>query len=200
MHQPEYVYADPWWKKRHVGRGAVVTGLALWGVSMLHSFLRMNWWILDFVIVPIAWICFMLGFVLVVAGFVRGGTAGLLGLIVVPVMVAVTAVIGAWWWIAPRTWFSMHRALYEHALTVEIGNGYYGRLPMHLRFLTERGFASQWSDGARFFPQWTGIPDDAGGFIHSPSGSPEGRDMYGMGCTDPVSLGGDWWMCGMRSW
>lgn len=66
------MYADPWWKNRRVSRGTVVTGIALWGVSMLHSFLRLNMWILDLVIVPIAWICFVLGFVLVLTGFIRG--------------------------------------------------------------------------------------------------------------------------------
>lgn len=195
------MYADPWWKNRRVSRGTVVTGIALWGVSMLHSFLRLNMWILDLVIVPIAWICFVLGFVLVLTGFIRGGAAGLLGVVIVPVMVAVTAVIGAWWWIAPQTWFSVHRGLYEQARTVDIGDDYYGYLPVHLRFLTERGLVSKsGNDGTIFFPQWTGIPDDAGGYFYSPSGSPKGRDMYGMGCTAPVSLGDDWWMCGMRSW
>lgn len=199
MHQPEYLYAEPWRLKRGLARGTVVTGLVLWAASMVHSYLRLNLWILDFVVVPTMWICLVAGFAMVIVGFAGRGRRGLLGVFtVVPVMTLVTVVIGAWWWISPRAWFASHRALYEQALTVEIGDGYYGRLPMHLRFLTERGFASQWSDGARFFPQWTGIPDDAGGFIHSPSGSPEGRDMYGMGCSDPVSLGGDWWMCGLR--
>ncbi|MBS4104721.1 hypothetical protein, partial [Tsukamurella paurometabola] len=148
-----------------VSRGTVVTGLALWGVSMLHSYLRLNLWILDLVIVPIAWTCFVTGFALVVIGFVRGGLAGLAGLIVVPVMIAVTAMIGAWWWIAPQSWFSVHRALYERARTVDIGDDYYAYLPIHLRFLTERGLVSRsGTDGTIFFPQWTGIPDDAGGF------------------------------------
>ncbi|MGV7904612.1 hypothetical protein PJN93_32860, partial [Mycobacterium kansasii] len=77
-----------------------------------------------------------IGFVLVLTGFIRGGAAGLLGVVIVPVMVAVTAVIGAWWWIAPQTWFSVHRGLYEQARTVDIGDDYYGYLPVHLRFLT----------------------------------------------------------------
>ncbi|MBS4104725.1 hypothetical protein, partial [Tsukamurella paurometabola] len=115
-----------------VSRGTVVTGLALWGVSMLHSYLRLNLWVLDLVIVPIAWICFVLEFVLVLTGFIRGGAAGLVG-VVVPVMVAVTAVIGAWWWIAPQTWFSVHRGLYEQARTVDIGDDYYRYLSVHLR-------------------------------------------------------------------
>ncbi|MBF0688990.1 MAG: hypothetical protein IR158_14640 [Cellulomonas sp.] len=48
-----------------------------------------------------------------------------------------------------------------------------------------------------FFPQWTGIPDDAGGFFHMRSGSPAGLDMRGWTCADPVHLDGDWWACGM---
>ncbi|KXO87564.1 hypothetical protein AXK56_14105 [Tsukamurella pulmonis] len=193
------MYVDPWWKNRRVSRGTVGAGLALWGVAMLHSYLRLNLWILDLVIVPIAWICFALGFVLVITGFARGGAAGLVGLLVVPVMVGVTAVIGAWWWIAPQTWFSLHRPLYEQARSVDISDDYYASLPVHLRFLTEGGTVSKrGTDGARFFPQWTGIPDDAGGYWYVPSGSPDGFDMYGMACRGPVPLGGGWWMCGMR--
>ena len=48
-----------------------------------------------------------------------------------------------------------------------------------------------------FFPQWMGIPDDAGGYIWSPGASPEGVDLYGMLCQAPVNLGDGWWMCGM---
>lgn len=49
-----------------------------------------------------------------------------------------------------------------------------------------------------FFPQWYGLIDDAGGFIFSPSGAPEGMNMAGMICDRPVDLGEGWWMCGMR--
>ena len=54
------------------------------------------------------------------------------------------------------------------------------------------------TDG-RFFPQWIGIPDDAGGYIYSPSGSPAQADMYGMICSNPVDLGDGWWTCGLRN-
>lgn len=167
---------------------------------MIYSFFRPNLWILDLIVVPAMWLCFVVGVVCIVAGLIgtRSITGAIVGVVIVPAVAVATATTGAWWWISPTAWFSTHRALYEQARTVEIGDGYYGYLPLHLRFLTERGLASRWSDGARFFPQWTGIPDDAGGYIHSPSGSPTGRDMYGMICTAPVSLGGDWWMCGMR--
>ncbi|MBB2924057.1 hypothetical protein [Cellulomonas cellasea] len=49
-----------------------------------------------------------------------------------------------------------------------------------------------------FLPQWRVIPDDRGGFFLSPLGSPEGYDMSGMVCEDPVRLDDAWWACGMN--
>ncbi|WP_272917534.1 hypothetical protein [Nocardioides flavescens] len=42
------------------------------------------------------------------------------------------------------------------------------------------------------------MPDDAGGFFHVASGSPEGKDMAGMICESPVDLSDGWWLCGMK--
>ncbi|GAB08842.1 hypothetical protein GOARA_021_00790 [Gordonia araii NBRC 100433] len=99
---------------------------------------------------------------------------------------------------------SAYRPLYNAALSADPGDDMYGNLlPLHLRYLAANGRMSGSTggisaDGIRFFPQWIGVPDDAGGFLYSPSGSPEGYDMYGMQCRGPVALGGGWWMCGMR--
>ena len=47
-----------------------------------------------------------------------------------------------------------------------------------------------------FFPQWVGVPDDAGGYVYSPV-SPEGADLYGPPCHQPHRLGGGWWTCNL---
>lgn len=196
----EYVYAEPAWNRTY-GVRTFVVGMVLWSISMAHSYLRLNLWILDLVIVPLMWTCFVVGVVCIAAGLIgmRSARGAIAAVLVVPTVALVTTLIGAWWWVSPKAWFASHRALYDHALTVKLSDDYYGYLPVHLRFLTERGLVSERGRGeARFFPQWTGIPDDAGGFWHSPSGSPAGFDMYGMVCAKPVSLGGDWWMCGLR--
>jgi hypothetical protein len=49
-----------------------------------------------------------------------------------------------------------------------------------------------------FIPLWAGILDDAGGLLYSPDRSPEGFDMLGMQCEDPVPFEDGWWSCGMR--
>jgi hypothetical protein len=117
--------------------------------------------------------------------------------------VGVTLVLVAatynWAAVAPRAWFEVHRPLYEHAArATDLDDSYYGAsLPFLLRPLTAMGSASR-QDDMVFFPLWTGIPDDAGGYIYVPDGgSPAGFDMYGDVCTDPVDLGDGWWMCGM---
>lgn len=74
---------------------------------------------------------------------------------------------------------------------------YYGAvLPPDLHYLSVTDKVSVWEDGSLFVPRWTGIPDDAGGYWHRVE-SPEGLDMYGMFCADPVALGDDWWACGL---
>ena len=76
-------------------------------------------------------------------------------------------------------------------------DSYYGpELPDDLDQVSVTGKVTILDDGSFFIPRWTGLPDDAGGFWHS-GDSPDGRDMYGMFCVDPVDLDGDWWACGL---
>lgn len=75
---------------------------------------------------------------------------------------------------------------------------YYVELPKEYAPFTAGGLTSCWEEVV-FLPQWSGIPDDAGGFWYSPYRSPEGFDMWGMICRDPVDLGDGWWTCGMAS-
>ena len=121
------------------------------------------------------------------AGWTRG----------LPVSVLVVAVVVAgfnWSVLAPRAWFATHRALYDLTTDDAGGGGYYGSSLGWLRPLTVSGNASRTETGL-FYPQWIGIPDDAGGYLWSPSESPEGLDLYGRICTDPVDLGDGWWLC-----
>jgi hypothetical protein len=73
---------------------------------------------------------------------------------------------------------------------------YYTELPPDLAPFAACGLVSVYSDSV-FVAQWSGIPDDAGGFWFSPGRSPEGFDMWGMICHDPADLGDGWWRCGM---
>lgn len=187
-----------------------VAGLLLWAIAMLYSFFRPDLWILDLVVVPAMWIAAVAGLLLIGAALaaaahdVRRGrpraVPGTIGLTVIAATtIVVTATIGAWWPAAPQAWFTTHRALYQQGLDTDPGDDYYGApLPLHLRFLSASGKVSGDADGARFFPQWIGIPDDAGGYWYSPGRSPQGYDMYGLICTEPKPLGSDWWMCGLR--
>ncbi|MFT3661800.1 MAG: hypothetical protein QM809_10475 [Gordonia sp. (in: high G+C Gram-positive bacteria)] len=177
-------------------------GLLLWLVAMVHSYARTSLWVLDLAVVSLMWLCAVAGLVCLVVGAVRlgrrsrGRTAAAAALIAVVLLI--TTVVGAWWPLSPRTWFATHRALYRQALSTDPGHDYYGApLPAHLRFLSAGGRVSGDRDSARFFPQWIGVPDDAGGYWHSPAGSPAGYDMYGLRCRDPIALGDDWWMCGL---
>lgn len=108
-----------------------------------------------------------------------------------------------WWQFAPRAWFFVHRPAFEVArVLVDPGTDYYGApLPLPLRFLSETGNVSpvqvtEGSEPGSFFPQWVGIPDDAGGYLYSRT-RPAGADLYGSLCTDPRDLGGGWWMCNL---
>lgn len=186
----------------------IASGLGMWAIAMLYSFLRPNLWILDLILIPVMWILAIAGLALLAVGLVRllaargehrVGLPGTAALIVVGlVVVLVTGAIGAWWRFAPHAWFAAHRPLYEQALNTDPGDDYYGaRLPFHLSFLSATGKVSGDRDGARFFPQWIGIPDDAGGYWYSPNDSPEGNDMYGMICEGPHDLGDGWWSCGL---
>ncbi len=72
----------------------------------------------------------------------------------------------------------------------------YVELPREYEAFTAGGLTSCWGETV-FLAQWSGIPDDAGGYWYSPRESPEGWDMWGMICRDPVDLGDGWWRCGM---
>lgn len=128
----------------------------------------------------------------------RSGRRGvvLLAAIATPVVLAMVVNWGAF---APRLWFESHRPFYALAAQSAVrSEEYYGApLPLHWRFLSATGSVST-VDGAQFFPLWLGIPDDAGGYFYSPDASPEGLDMYGMICVEPVDLGGGWWLCGFK--
>lgn len=101
-----------------------------------------------------------------------------------------------------RTRFDLMRPDLERAAQLPfVAEGsqpqYYADLPTDLAFLSTNGLVSTNGRGALFVPQWAGIPDDAGGYIFSPAGNPTGWEMWGMTCTYPVRLDGDWWACGM---
>jgi hypothetical protein len=178
-------------------RGALLAGLGCWAVGFAWHWWRPgSLWLLDLFVIPFTALLYLGGLVLVIVAVVR--SRRLLALVtLVPALIVATVVVNPTWRHAPRTWFALHRPLYQRALETDPGSDYYGaKLPVPLRFLTEGGQVSE-HDGSRFFPQWIGIPDDAGGYLYSPHGSPEGVDLYGMSCTGPVDLGGGWWMCGM---
>ncbi len=123
----------------------------------------------------------------------RAGTvAGMLTLVLaVPVL--------NWVAVAPQLWFATHRAAYDAAAAAAPrgGDDYYGAdLPLVWRWVSVDGRVVE-KDGALFFPQWYGIPDDGGGYFFSPGASPRGEDMAGMICQRPTNLGDGWWMCGM---
>ena len=113
-----------------------------------------------------------------------------------------------WSVLSPRWWFETHRLFYDAAVASSMnGREADGHLPLYLRWLSADGnvtascLACDESEPAAplpaFFPQWYGSPDDAGGYVYSPDREPEGMDMSGMTCQDPVDLGSGWWMCGM---
>lgn len=124
--------------------------------------------------------------------------------------VLLCALLLNWVAVAPEAWFDVHRSQFEAAAQIDplpAADDYYGELlPLHQRWLTVDGrvsagrcFPDSCTDpeGALFFAQWAGFPDDAGGYIYLPTGRPEGIDMWSMACTEPTDLGGGWWMCGM---
>lgn len=102
-----------------------------------------------------------------------------------------------WSAVAPRAWFELHRPLYDHAVqSTQTDDSYYGAsLPLALRPLSANGRVAD-QEGVLVFPQWLGIPDDAGGYVWSPDRRPE-VDMFGYWCDQPVDLGDGWWMCAM---
>jgi hypothetical protein len=118
----------------------------------------------------------------------------------VGVTLVLAAVLLNWVAVWPQLWFQTHRLAYDAAVEVVPGGegSYYGtELPLRWRWLTVDGRVVD-KDGALFFPQWYGMPDDGGGYFWSPGASPAGEDMAGMICQRPVNLADGWWMCGMR--
>jgi hypothetical protein len=173
-------------------------GLALWLGGFVWHWSRPSLWILDLLVVPVAAVLYWFGFVAVVFAVIAG-RRWVTVMTLVPVLVILTILVNPMWRVAPRTWFMLHRPLFNVALETDPGPDYYGnKLPLPLRFLTADGRVSdEEQNGSRFFAQWFGIPDDAGGYVYSPGKSPEGASLYGLFCRGPVDLGGGWWMCGL---
>lgn len=132
-----------------------------------------------------------------IAAAARRRSVTVLATVVTPVVLLLML---NWSQFAPRLWFATHRPLYDLAAQImPISDEYYGvALPLPLQHLTATGSVSSPDHEAQFYPLWLGIPDDAGGYFYSPNRSPEGLDMYGMICREPVDLGGGWWLCGFR--
>ncbi|MCV7314640.1 hypothetical protein H7J77_03645 [Mycolicibacillus parakoreensis] len=179
------------------GSTVFVTALVAWLLGFLWCWFRPgSQWIFDLVIVPAMLTLFSAGLLVAVAVAARRRTWR--RVVIAAAMVIASVVVNPGWMVAPRACFLLHRPLFTRALHVDPGQDYYGRqLPTHLRMLTVEGKVVQ-RDGTRFFPQWIGIPDDAGGYLYSPQRSPRGVDLFGMICTHPVDLGDGWWMCGLR--
>lgn len=105
----------------------------------------------------------------------------------------------------PIGYFAENRSDFDEVLDlVRVGeiatseDDFYGPpLPDDLERLSATGKIELPSNGDFFIPAWTGVPVDAGGYWYS-SVSPEGRDMYGLRCTNPSDLGDGWWACGIR--
>lgn len=186
-------------------------GLAAWGAGFGYHWWRPGLWLLDLVAIPVMAVLYSGGFAMVTVALVGGSRRPrTIVVALLAVLTALMALVNPGWRVAPKTWFLLHRPLFEVARTVEPGDDYYGaKLPAPLRFLSAAGRLSgprvvigeERFDrpDVRFFPQWIGIPDDAGGYLYSPAGSPAGADLYGAICADPVDLGDGWWMCGMSS-
>jgi hypothetical protein len=179
-------------------------GLACWLAGFLYEWFRVSLWLLDIVAIPVMGLLYLGGFAVVAVALLKRERR-----VVAAVAIGAPAfamlVVNSGHRIAPRTWFLLHRPLFEIARHVEPGGEYYGNpLPPQLRFLSANGNVSLASaerigdrPEIRFFPQWVGIPDDAGGYLYSPEGSPAGLDLYGRICTAPDDLGDGWWMCGL---
>ncbi len=178
---------------------SVVAMVALWAVAVAVVWLS-PWFVgspLGMGVAGVAWIG--LG---VVVGLLGGLVGGRWWLAVAGVVVTALLAVPLYNWsaVAPTAYFQVHKPLYERAVrTAQTDDSYYGAgLPIALRPLSARGGVRD-QGGMLFFPQWFGVPDDAGGYFWSPEKSPEGADMFGMLCQDPVDLGDGWWACGMES-
>jgi hypothetical protein len=74
----------------------------------------------------------------------------------------------------------------------------YVSLPASLAWTSADGNVSPSPGGVVFIPMWVGWRENAGGYIYSPAWKPQGYDMWGMPCLEPLDLGDGWWACGMR--
>lgn len=181
-------------------------GAVCWALGFVYHWLRFSLWILDLVLIPVMGVLYLGGFAAMVLAVLmrRDGAAWI---VVIGVLGVVTMLVNPGYRVMPATYFAVHRPLFAAALHTDPGSEYYGNpLPLPLRFLTANGNVSRAGLGegprpsgpdVRFFPQWIGIPDDAGGYLYSPERSPAGADLYGSPCADPVDLGDGWWMCNL---
>ena len=161
---------------------------------------------IDVVLRAVMWLAILL----VTRRRARGLASATLRSVLPLAAVLVVAYFFNWSVLAPRWWFETHRPFYSAAVSAP-SPGHIGAaqpILFPLSWLSASGITTSEraaSDGSSqpaapliFFPQWYGLIDDAGGFIFSPSGAPEGMNMAGMICDRPVDLGEGWWMCGMR--
>ena len=179
--------------ERRARTSPITIAVVAWVVVAAFEVLRLptfgSFYPLDLLVRGVLWATVALATALFAwrAGWTRG--------IPVTVLVVVAVLAGFNWSVlAPRLWFETHRPLYDLTTNDAVGGGYYGTSLGWLRPLTVSGNASRTETGL-FYPQWIGIPDDAGGYLWSPSGSPAGVDLYGTICIDPVDLGDGWWLC-----
>jgi hypothetical protein len=163
-------------------------GLACWVYGFVWHWLRPPSPILGLLVFGVA-LLYWSGFVAVVVAVV-GGRHWLTAATLIPVLVVLTAVVNSGWQFAPRTWFQLHRPLFNRALETPSHEG--NQLPWSLRFLAVEGQVLSQGD-VRYFPQWPGMADDTGGYLYSPRQSPE--DNQWVFCFAPVDLGDGWWMC-----
>lgn len=180
---------------------AVVWSVTLWIIVVVAWYFRFSLWFFDLPVLVVKYLLVAAA----VAVTVRAARLALRR----PVLMAAVIVVATfsltfvgWWQLAPRVWFAVHWPLFEvsRAVIDDPTTDYYGApLPFPLRFLSQTGTVSAVQAGGTdglFFPQWVGIPDDAGGYLYSPV-SPEGADLYGSICTHPQRLGAGWWMCNL---
>jgi hypothetical protein len=102
----------------------------------------------------------------------------------------------------PRTQFDLMQPELDRVAALPLVSenphpSYYEDLPRDLAFVSVNGSVSTDGHGLVFVPQWAALVDDTGGYIYSPGWKPQGYDMWGMPCKDPVNLGDGWWACGM---
>jgi len=167
-----------------------------WGLAIVIEWSRLptrgSWVDLDFGVRALMWLTLL---TLTIRAAWRSGHNGVRVMVPLAGVLVVTTFFN-WVQVSPRWWFATHRPFYALARHHEPADGG-SSLPIPLRGLTADGDSTPAEQGI-FFPQWFGVPDDAGGYFWSPDASPKGEDMAGMLCRSPIDLGGGWWMCGMQ--